>query len=170
MKLLYEVDTKDYDANAERTYRRSACGIVIRGKTIAMCYVEKHKVHVVPGGGIEPGETMEQAVVREMHEETGLRIIPESVSEYGYSHSVRKGQYEPVYVQDSFYYLCQAEDERDEVNLTDNEVRNGLSFGFVNAFDILQENDKRLASSESPCLFERDRLLLLRLISDGLFD
>ena len=93
MKLLFEVDTKDYDEKAERTYRRSACGIVIRGKKIAMCYVDKHKVHVIPGGGIEPGETMEQAVVREMHEEMGLRIIPESVREYGYTHIIRKGQY-----------------------------------------------------------------------------
>ena len=49
------------------------------------------------------GETMEQAVVREMHEETGLRIIPESVREYGYTHSVRKGQYEPVYAQDALH-------------------------------------------------------------------
>ena len=169
MRLLFEVDTKDYDKNTERTYRRSACGIVIRGKTIAMCYVDKHKVHVIPGGGIEPGETMEQAVVREMHEETGLRIIPESVREYGYTHVVRKGQYEPVYVQDSYYYLCQAEDELDEVNLTENEMRNGLHFGFVNPFEILQENSDRLAVGELPCLFERERLLLLKLISDGMF-
>ena len=170
MKLLFEVDTKDYDEKAERTYRRSACGIVVRGKTIALCYVDKHRAYVIPGGGIEPGESMEQAVVRELHEETGLRIIPESVREYGYTHSIRKGQYEPVYVQDSFFYLCQAEEMVDEVSLTANEIHNGLHFGFVNPFEILQENSDRLAAGESPCLFERDRKLLSKLISDGLFE
>ncbi len=73
-------------------------GIVIRGRTIAMCFVDKYGVYVIPGGGIETGETAKQAVVREMQEETGLRIIPESIIEYGYVHNVRKGKYEPVYV------------------------------------------------------------------------
>ena len=31
---------------------------------------------VMPGGGLEPGETFEQAVIREAHEETGLIITP----------------------------------------------------------------------------------------------
>jgi ADP-ribose pyrophosphatase YjhB (NUDIX family) len=30
----------------------------------------------VPGGRVEPGESAGQAVVREVHEETGLRIVP----------------------------------------------------------------------------------------------
>lgn len=169
MRLLFEVDMKDYDPNAERTYRSSACGIVIRGKTIAMCYVDKHRAYVIPGGGIESGETMEQAVIREMHEETGLRIIPESIREYGYIHVVRKGIHEPVYVQDSYCFLCRAEDEFDEVSLTENEFKNGYHFDFVNPYEILQENSDRLLAGESPCLFERERLLLLKLISDEMF-
>ena len=169
MRLLFEVDKKDYDQNADRTYRYSACGIVIRGKTLAMCYVDKHGVYVIPGGGIETGETMEQAVVREMHEETGLRIIPESIREYGYVHIVRKGIYEPVYVQDDYYFLCQAEEELDEVNLTKNEIENGYHFEFVNPFEILRINNSRLLAGESPCLFEREHLILNNLISDGMF-
>ena len=170
MKLLFEVDTKDYDPNAECTYRCSSCGIVIQGEKIAMCYIDKHRVYVIPGGGIEEGETMKQAVIREMHEETGLRIIPESIREYGYIHTVRKGMYEPVYVQDDYYFLCQAEKKFDEVNLTDNEINNGYHFDFVNPFEILDDNNARLLSGKAPCLFERDRLILEKLISDGMFN
>jgi 8-oxo-dGTP diphosphatase len=33
----------------------------------------------VPGGRVEPGETEAEAVVREVSEETGLRVVPRSV-------------------------------------------------------------------------------------------
>ena len=30
---------------------------------------------VLPGGGVEHGETLEESVIREIHEETGIQII-----------------------------------------------------------------------------------------------
>lgn len=43
----------------------------------------------VPGGRVEPGETDEDAVVREMREETGLDVIPGTLVG-----SVRRGPYD----------------------------------------------------------------------------
>jgi 8-oxo-dGTP diphosphatase len=39
-------------------------------------------IHTLPGGGVELGETLEQAVVREVHEETGLAIEPVALAGY----------------------------------------------------------------------------------------
>jgi ADP-ribose pyrophosphatase YjhB (NUDIX family) len=44
--------------------------IVRRGRPPA------HGLYTLPGGGVELGETLEQAVIREVREETGLAIAP----------------------------------------------------------------------------------------------
>jgi len=54
--------------------RQRVCAAVIRDDTILMLrYQNGH--WTLPGGGIEPGETAERAVVRELAEETGLAGI-----------------------------------------------------------------------------------------------
>jgi len=169
MRFLFEIDKKDYDVNAERTYRYSACGLVVRNNTVAMCYIDKHQAYVIPGGGIEDGETMEQAVIREMHEETGLRIIPESIKDYGIIRTIRKGLHEPVYVTVDYYYVCDASEITDAPVLTDKEKEQGYHFGFFNVYDILREDDKRVINGEAPCLFMRDRKLLEQMLSEGYF-
>lgn len=46
-------------------------------------------VNVWPGGRREPGETMRETAVREVHEETGWQVDPESLQLMGFLHLVR---------------------------------------------------------------------------------
>jgi 8-oxo-dGTP diphosphatase len=52
--------------------RPGAYGLVVRGPELLT--IDQNGDIILPGGGIDPGESPEQALVREMLEETGHRV------------------------------------------------------------------------------------------------
>lgn len=76
--------------------RPAAFGIVQEGLRIALVRVEKpgHGAwYDLPGGALDPGETAEQAVVREFGEETGLVVaVGEAFAEAGQYFLKTEGQ------------------------------------------------------------------------------
>lgn len=71
MRILFEMDKKDYVPNVSVFSRPSARAIIIKDRKIAMVYSKKYNYYKFPGGGIENGECMEDALIREVLEETG---------------------------------------------------------------------------------------------------
>jgi 8-oxo-dGTP diphosphatase len=56
--------------------RRRAAGVIVwDGRVLMVREREAQEVWTLPGGGIEPGETPAQAVLREVAEETGLTAV-----------------------------------------------------------------------------------------------
>ena len=62
--------TRPYLAVSAAIFRDGRVLIVRRARSPA------HGLYTLPGGGVELGETLEQAVIREVREETGLAIAP----------------------------------------------------------------------------------------------
>jgi 8-oxo-dGTP diphosphatase len=62
--------TRPYLAVSAAVFRNGRVLIVRRARPPA------HGLYTLPGGGVEVGETLEQAVVREIREETALEIEP----------------------------------------------------------------------------------------------
>ena len=62
-----------------KKYRPNARAVIIDGNKIALLerYRQGEHYFVFPGGGIDPGETPEQAAIREAREETGLEVALE---------------------------------------------------------------------------------------------
>jgi 8-oxo-dGTP diphosphatase len=62
--------TRPYLAVSAAIFRDGRVLIVRRARPPA------HGLYTLPGGGVELGETLEQAIIREVREETGLAITP----------------------------------------------------------------------------------------------
>ena len=110
MRLIKEYDYKDYNENGTVGIRPSVRAIIIRGNKLALVYSEKYDYYLFAGGGIDQGETHEEALVREIHEEIGLEVIRESIKEYGLIVRKEQGKYDDCFIQENYFYMCDVTD------------------------------------------------------------
>ena len=142
MKRLFVIDLKDYDENWERSTRPSVRGIIKYGNKFAVVHNQKYDYYAFPGGGIEDGEEFYQALIREVKEETGLTVIPETIEEFGSALRISSSRiYEKtIFEQENFYYICQVESSVEKPKLEDYELEEGLSLAIVSPEEMIRKN------------------------------
>ena len=109
MRTLFTMDAGDYAPQAPEVVRPSVRGILITEDQIAMVHSRKYHYYKFPGGGMEPGEDQIGTLRREVEEESGIQILPESIREYGMVPRKERTAEGGVLIQDNYYYLCQGE-------------------------------------------------------------
>lgn len=171
MRLLFEMDKKDYAQCTHSFVRNSARSVIIRGGKVAMIYSAKYGYYKFPGGGIGPGENPVDAMIRETREEAGLVVLPDTVKEYGYVHRIQRsdGDETECFVQDNYYYLCQAADETVPQELDDYEAEETFTLAYVEPETAIRKNRHVGPSPYNPMMFEREARVLERLLAEGLF-
>lgn len=171
MRLLFEIDTRDYAADGRGFFRDSSRGIVIRKGKVAMVHSLKYDYYKFPGGGIEKGESAVDALIRETREESGLNVIPESVREYGYVHRVQSSDMPDFdyFVQDNFYYLCDAESELSPQELDGYEFEERFTLEFVAPRTAIEVNRRSDHGPKDQLMLEREARVLETLIDEGYF-
>lgn len=169
MRKLFTIDLKDYDESHPRSKRTSARAIIIKNNLLAMVYSEKYKYYEFPGGGLEEGEEPESAVVREVREETGLVVIPDSIKEYGFAETLRKCEIfaDAVFWHENLYYLCDATDDLGSQSLDSYEMESGFTLRYVSADEAIRVNRDESTTSDV-CMIERESRVLEML--KGEFD
>ena len=172
MRLLFEMDTQDYENCTHSFVRNSARSIIISNKKIAMIHSMNYDYYKFPGGGIESGEDPVNAMIRETREEAGLVIKFETVKEYGYVHRIQRSDKDVTecFVQDNYYYLCEAENEIVAQCLDDYESKENYVLEFVDPQIVITKNRNVISSPYNSMMFEREARVIELLISEGLLD
>ena len=139
---LFEMDRKNYNPDGKVYTRPSARAIIVRGDTVLLMYSKKYGYFKFPGGGIEPGESHAETIIREVKEESGYLVKPDTIEEYGRVVKRECGQNGPdeIFEQENFYYFCEVEDNPVETDLDDYEAEEVFTPCFVKPFDAHTNN------------------------------
>ena len=139
----------EVDITRKTDTRMTVRGIMLQGSKILVLYVPKEGLYGTPGGGVEPGETLEVALLRELWEEVGAYEL--DVIEYlGPISELRNGIindgliYNPV----QNYYLVDIK-EFGTPELIEYEKELDLSYTFVEIDEVISSNETLLRNSES---------------------
>ena len=140
------MDIKNYKNDWQRSRRDSARAIIRMGDDkLSLVYATKLGYYKFPGGGIHQDEDKSAALIREVQEEVGLVVIPQTIKEYGVVHRFQKSGKiaDTVFVQDSFYYTCDVESDKIiNQNLDDYEDKAGFELRIVSIKEALDANLK----------------------------
>jgi 8-oxo-dGTP pyrophosphatase MutT (NUDIX family) len=143
--------------------------VIVRDGLVAMVHSLKYDYYKFPGGGIEPDESPLEALAREVSEEAGLRIRPETVRPFGSALRVERvgPGCDEIFEQENAYYLCETEEGTVERRLDDYEADERFTLEFVAAEDAIRVNRASSHGSKSPLMVERESLVLERLLAEG---
>lgn len=141
MRELFVIDKKNYIENGTIGRRPSVRGIIIKDGKIAIMHSLKYDYYKLPGGGIEEGEQLEDTLIREVREESGLVVKPDSIKEFGYVRRIEKGKIEDIFVQENFYYLCDVEETAQAQELDDYEEEEYFTLEYVTPEHAISVNE-----------------------------
>jgi len=76
MQLLAEIHRAEgMDIHGRAMYREAVRAIIFRGRELLMVYSSNGGDYKFPGGGVDQGESHEQALAREIDEECGMSLL-----------------------------------------------------------------------------------------------
>ena len=141
MRELFTIDKKNYMENGTVGRRPSVRGIVIKDGKIAMMHSLKYDYYKLPGGGIEEGEELEDTLIREVREESGLVVKKDTIREFGYVRRIEKGKIEDIFIQENFYFLCDVEESVQTQELDDYEEEELFTLEYVTPEHAISVNE-----------------------------
>lgn len=116
--------------------RVGARGIVLKQDKIALFYKKNMNEYKLPGGGVENGESPEDAFIREVLEETGCKV--KIISKLGTIEEL-KGM--TNFYQLSHVFLAEVVEDTHELYLTTKEKEEGAELLWVSIDEAIEKID-----------------------------
>ena len=142
MRTILVMDEKNYTDDMP-VYERVGVRAIIRKNGLLAMQQSASGEYKIPGGGMDAGESIEEALIREVREETGLVVIPGSLQELGEILEVRRDIFDKntKYIAHSLHYICEVEDELVETSMTESEIKKGFHLAWADIDTIIATNE-----------------------------
>lgn len=167
MKLIRTIREEDFGrvSTPEKwaSYKvRPAARAVLLDETsrIVLMFVSKYGYYKLPGGGVDEGEDLEEALKRELREEVGVTDV-EILFELGVTHEYRD-QFEIK--TENYGFIARKKGEIIEPARTEQEVEDGFRAVWVDSIDqaikLMEDSKKVVDDSGQMFIVERELTFL----------
>ena len=161
MEKLLVMDEHNYDDNLSEILRVAIRGIIFVDGKLLMIEDSFGEVKL-PGGGMESGEDDYQALIREVKEETGYDVIPESIKPFGEIEEKRLSVNEPmIWHQINRLYFCSVYPDQGQCEYSENEKKYGFHQVLYTIEEALKVNERMLDNEGLQAWNQREYKTLL---------
>ena len=162
VKILAEIHRRPgVNIQGKTIYRTAVRAVILHGQDLLMVFSSAVGDYKFPGGGVDDGESHEQALARELCEECGASLLSVdgelgAVIEYNFA----KEKDFDVFKMTSHYYFCRVSDGFGAQKLDDYERDLGFKPVWVNIDDAISTNKALLNSDKTPEWLRREIFVL----------
>ena len=162
MQILTEIHRAEgINTHGKTVHRTAVRAVILRGPELLMVYSSNVGDYKFPGGGVDIGETHQQALARELLEECGASLLSVdgelgAIIEYNFA---KEKEYD-VFKMTSYYYFCQIREEFGSQKLDGYEKELGFQPLWINIDKAILLNRSLLETDEIPYWLRREIFML----------
>lgn len=149
--------------------RIAARGVILRGSEILLLYTSRYNDYSLPGGGVDPHETVTEGLIRELEEETGARNISleEELGVYEEYRPTRSPGYDLLHMVSRIYQVS-CDETFGLPRFESYEVKNDMKTIWINICEAIDHNRKVIERMDpSMGLSVKRELFLLETIREA---
>ena len=160
------LDSGNYSEDMPVIERRSMRGVIFLDGKLLVVETGNGEIKL-PGGGMEGNETEIETLVREVLEETGRRVRPETVRLF-YTIEEKRASFKEhaLWHQISKIFLCDVDDSISEPKYTPGEIRKNMHVALMPIEEAIEKSKKIISGTDYMPWNNREYRTLL-LIKEG---